>query len=71
MICDFCNYAGEPAEFVEVFGLMACADFGECLNRQQAERPHDYELAVLAQDRAAYEKKRKEARENGQRISNL
>ncbi len=70
MICDFCNYAGEPAEFVEVFGLMACADFGGCLNRQQAERPLDYEIAVLAQDRAAYEK-RKEAQQNGQRISNL
>ena len=63
MICDFCNHAGEPAEFVEVFGLMACADFGGCLNRQQAERPLDYELAVLAQDRTAYDKKRKEARE--------
>ncbi len=63
MICDFCNYAGEPAEFVEVFGLRACADFGWCLNRQQAERPLDYEIAVLAQDRAAYEK-RKEAQEH-------
>ena len=64
MICDFCNYAGEPAEFVEVFGLMACADFGGCLNRQQAERPLDYEMAVLAQDRTAYDKKRKEAQEH-------
>ena len=53
MICDFCNYAGEPAEFVEVFGLMACADFGGCLNRQAAAQPQNYELAVLAQDRAA------------------
>ena len=71
MICDFCNYAGEPAEFVEVFGLMACADFGGCLNRQAAAQPHDYELAALASDRAAYDEKRKEAQENGQRISNL
>jgi len=36
MICDFCNHVGEPAEFVEVFGLMACADFGGCISRQQA-----------------------------------
>ena len=66
-----CNYAGEHAEFVDVFGgLVVCADFGGCLNRQAAAQPHDYELAALAQDRAAYEK-RKEARQNGQRISNL
>ena len=70
MICDFCNHVGEPTEFVEVFGLMACADFGGCLNRQAAAQPQNYELAVLAQDRAAYEK-RKEAQQNGQRISNL
>ena len=68
--CEMCNYAGEHAEFVDVFGgLVVCADFGGCINRQ-AERPLDYELAVLAQDRAAYEK-RKEAQQNGQRISNL
>ena len=36
MICEMCNYAGEPAEFVEVFGgLVVCADFGGCINRQQ------------------------------------
>ncbi len=65
MICDFCNYAGEPAEFVDVFGgLIVCADFGGCLNRQAAAQPHDYELAVLASDRAAYDEKRKEAREH-------
>ena len=61
--CEMCNYTAEHAEFVDVFGgLMACADFGGCLNRQQAERPLDYELAVLAQDRTAYDK-RKEAQE--------
>ena len=64
MICEMCNYAGEPAEFVYVFGgLVACADFGGCINRQAAAQPHDYELAALAQDRAAYDEKRKEARE--------
>lgn len=65
MICDFCNYAGEPTEFVDVFGLVACADFGGCLNRQAEERPSDYELAVMAIDRAAYEK-RKEAQESNE-----
>ena len=54
MICEMCNYAGEPAEFVDVFGgLVVCADFGGCVSRQAAAQPHDYELAVLAQDRAA------------------
>ena len=71
MICDFCNYAGEPAEFVDVFGgLIVCADFGGCINRQEAAQPHNYELAAQAQDLAAYEK-RKEAQEHGQRVSNL
>ena len=70
--CEMCNYAGEHAEFVDVFGgLIVCADFGGCINRQAAAQPHDYELAVLAQDRSAYEKKRKEAQQNGQRVSNL
>ena len=70
--CEMCNYSGEPAEFVDVFGgLVVCADFGGCINRQQAERPLDYEIAVLAQDRTAYDKKRKEAQQNGQRVSNL
>ena len=72
MICEMCNYAGEPAEFVEVFGgLVVCADFGGCISRQAAAQPQNYELAVLVQDRAAYDEKRKEAQENGQRISNL
>ena len=65
MICEMCNYAGEPAEFVDVFdGLIVCADFGWCVNRQAAARPHDYELAAQAQDLAAYDEKRKEAREH-------
>ena len=64
-VCEMCNYTAEPAEFVDVFGgLIVCADFGGCLNRQQAERPHDYEFAALASDRAAYDEKRKEAREH-------
>ncbi len=61
--CEMRNYAGEPAEFVDVFGgLIVCADFGGCISRQAAAQPQNYELAVLAQDRAAYEK-RKEAQE--------
>lgn len=72
MICEMCNYAGEPAEFVDVFGgLIVCADFGGCINRQAAAQPQNYEIAVLAQDRTAYDKKRKEAQQNGQRVSNL
>ena len=41
---------------------MIC-EIGGCISRQAAAQPHDYELAVLAQDRAAYDEKRKEARE--------
>ena len=72
MICEMCNYTAEPAEFVDVFGgLIVCADFGGCVNRQAAAQPQNYEIAVLAQDRTAYDKKRKEAQQNGQRVSNL
>ena len=60
--CEMCNCAGEPAEFVEVFGgLIVCADFGGCISRQAAAQPHDYELTALAQDRVAYDEKRNES----------
>ena len=65
MDCEFCGHHLTDETKATAFGLTVCGDFDACLERQAANGDRD--AAEILADR----KRRKEAQDNGQSISNL
>lgn len=66
-----CTMCGHHGPVMVKFGIVWCADLDACIQRQVAASPNDHDLQALVKSRAEWNRKREEARYNGQGISSV